>query len=42
MRYKHIAWIVLWGLVLVACGPDRRVALAEKLMAEKRQTAPLR
>ena len=35
MRYKHIIWIVLWSMFLVACGPDRRVALAEKLMAEK-------
>ena len=35
MRYKHIISVVLWSLFLVACGPDRRVALAEKLMAEK-------
>ena len=35
MRYKHIISVVLWGMFLVACGPDRRVALAEKLMAEK-------
>lgn len=35
MRYKHIISIVLWSIFLVACGPDRRVALAEKLMAEK-------
>lgn len=35
MRYKHIISIVLWSMFLVACGPDRRVALAEKLMAEK-------
>jgi len=35
MRYKHIISIVLWSMLLVACGPDRRVALAEKLMAEK-------
>ena len=27
--------VVLWSMFLVACGPDRRVALAEKLMAEK-------
>lgn len=35
MRYKHIISVVLWSMFLVACGPDRRVALAEKLMAEK-------
>ena len=35
MRYKHIISIVLWSMFLVACGSDRRVALAEKLMAEK-------
>lgn len=35
MRHKHIISIVLWSMFLVACGPDRRVALAEKLMAEK-------
>ena len=35
MRYKHIISSVLWSMFLVACGPDRRVALAEKLMAEK-------
>ena len=35
MRYKHISSVVLWSMFLVACGPDRRVALAEKLMAEK-------
>ena len=35
MRYKHIISIVLWSMFLVTCGPDRRVALAEKLMAEK-------
>lgn len=35
MRYKHIISVVLWSIFLVACGPDRRVALAEKLMAEK-------
>ena len=35
MRYKHIISVVLWSTFLVACGPDRRVALAEKLMAEK-------
>ena len=35
MRYKHITSVVLWSMFLVACGPDRRVALAEKLMAEK-------
>ena len=35
MRYKHIISIVLWSMFLVACGPDRRGALAEKLMAEK-------
>ena len=35
MRYKHIISIVLWSMFLVACGPDRRVALAEKQMAEK-------
>lgn len=35
MRYKHIISVVLWSMFLVACGLDRRVALAEKLMAEK-------
>lgn len=35
MRYKHIISVVLWSMFLVACGSDRRVALAEKLMAEK-------
>lgn len=35
MRYKHIISVVLWSMFLVACGPDRQVALAEKLMAEK-------
>lgn len=35
MRHKHIISVVLWSMFLVACGPDRRVALAEKLMAEK-------
>lgn len=35
MRYKHIISVVLWSMFLVACGPDRRVALVEKLMAEK-------
>ena len=35
MRYKHIISIVLRILFSIACGPDRRVALAEKLMAEK-------
>ena len=35
MRYKHIISVVLWSMFLVACGPDLRVALAEKLMAEK-------
>lgn len=35
MRYKHIISVVLWSMFLVACGPDRRVALSEKLMAEK-------
>lgn len=35
MRYKHIISVVLWSMFLVACGPDRRVALAKKLMAEK-------
>lgn len=35
MRYKHIISVVLWSMFLVACGPDRRVALAEKLIAEK-------
>lgn len=35
IRYKHIISVVLWSMFLVACGPDRRVALAEKLMAEK-------
>ena len=35
MRYKHIISVVLWSMFLLACGPDRRVALAEKLMAEK-------
>ena len=35
MRYKHIISVVLWSMFLVACGPDCRVALAEKLMAEK-------
>lgn len=35
MRYEHIISVVLWSMFLVACGPDRRVALAEKLMAEK-------
>lgn len=35
MRYKHIISIVLWSMFLVACGSDRRVALVEKLMAEK-------
>ena len=35
MRYKHIISVVLWSMFLVACGPDRRVALAEKLLAEK-------
>ena len=35
MRYKHIISVVLWSMFLGACGPDRRVALAEKLMAEK-------
>ena len=35
MRYKHIISVVLWSMFLVAFGPDRRVALAEKLMAEK-------
>lgn len=35
MRYKHIISVVLWSMFLVACGPNRRVALAEKLMAEK-------
>ena len=35
MRYKQIISVVLWSMFLVACGPDRRVALAEKLMAEK-------
>lgn len=35
MRYKHIISVVLWSMFLVACGPDRRVARAEKLMAEK-------
>lgn len=35
MRYKHIISAVLWSMFLVACGPNRRVALAEKLMAEK-------
>lgn len=35
LTYKHIISIVLWSMFLVACGPDRRVALAEKLMAEK-------
>ena len=35
MRYKHIISVVLWSMFLVACGPDRRVALAGKLMAEK-------
>lgn len=35
MRYKHIISVVLWSMFLVACGPDRRVALAEILMAEK-------
>ena len=35
MRYKHIISVVLWSMFLVACGPARRVALAEKLMAEK-------
>ena len=35
MRYIHIISTVLWSMFLVACGPDRRVALAEKLMAEK-------
>ncbi|RGZ94029.1 hypothetical protein DW966_05040 [Bacteroides stercoris] len=35
MRYKHIISVVLWSMFLVACGPDRRVAMAEKLMAEK-------
>ena len=38
MRYKHIISVVLWSMFLVACGPDRRVALAEKLMAEKEKT----
>lgn len=28
-------FVFLWSMFLVACGPDRRVALAEKLMAEK-------
>lgn len=35
MRYKHIISVVLWSMFLVAYGPNRRVALAEKLMAEK-------
>ena len=35
LTYKHIISVVLWSMFLVACGPDRRVALAEKLMAEK-------
>ena len=35
MRLKSLIGIILWGGMLVACGPDNRVALAEKLMAEK-------
>ena len=34
MRYKHIISVVLWSMFLVACGPDRRVALAEKLIGD--------
>lgn len=35
MRLKSLIGIILWGGMLVACGPDNRVALAEKLMAER-------
>ena len=35
MRLKSLIGIILWGGMLVSCGPDNRVALAEKLMAEK-------
>ena len=31
MRLKSLIGIILWGGMLVACGPDNRVALAEKL-----------
>ena len=35
MRLKSLIGIILWGGMLVACGPDNRVALAEKLMAKQ-------
>ena len=35
MRLKSLIGIILWGGMLVSCGPDNRVVLAEKLMAEK-------
>lgn len=34
-KYKYLVWILIGAGILSACGPDHRVALAEKLMAEK-------
>lgn len=35
MKYRYLLWAVLCSLIFAACGADHRVALAEKLMAEK-------
>lgn len=35
VRFKYLIGTVLCGILLVACKPDHRVLLAEKLMAEK-------
>lgn len=36
MKHKHLGWIMLCSIIGIACSPNRRVVLAEKLMAEKK------
>ena len=35
MRLKYLVGMILFGSALVACGPDRRMVLAEQLMDDK-------
>lgn len=34
MKNNYCVWVILCSIILTACGPDKRIALAEKLMVE--------
>ena len=41
MKNKYLVWAILCSIILSACGPDKRIALAEKLMAAKETDSAL-